>query len=116
MTLIIFLALFACVLPLPQTQNCVGSQCNQNNNFGGFGFIGGFPLGAFGGGATQNCFGSQCNQNNFGKRAAQSPIAPFGTAFPFGAPSMAPFGASFPFSQPSRVAPISYVSNPVWWW
>ena len=41
-------------------QNCLGSQCNQNN-------IGVFPtFGGFGQGNSQNCFGSQCNQNNGG--------------------------------------------------
>merc|ERR1719219_2806916 len=77
-----------------QSQNCVGSQCSQNNlnlspfssgpgvqAFQGFGPFGGFGLGlgghggfggGFGGGLgggfvgqqLQNCVGSQCQQNN----------------------------------------------------
>merc|ERR1712098_478462 len=61
------------------SQNCLGSRCNQNNlgggGFGGFG--GGF--GSFGGfgqnfGHAQNCVGSQCNQNNFGKKKREVPL------------------------------------------
>merc|ERR1711942_435171 len=49
-------------------QNCVGSNCNQNNGFGGRTF--GSPPG-FGsrGVAVQNCVGSNCNSNNvFGRK------------------------------------------------
>merc|ERR1712098_311066 len=55
------------------SQNCLGSRCNQNNlGGGGFGGYGG-GFGGFGGfgqnfGHAQNCVGSQCNQNNFGKK------------------------------------------------
>jgi len=66
------------------SQNCLGSRCNQNNlgggGFGGFrggfgGYGGGF--GGFGGfgqnfGHAQNCVGSQCNQNNFGKKKREA--------------------------------------------
>ena len=46
-----------------QTQNCFGSNCNQNNGVGFFPF--GFPFGRKKREAqTQNCFGSNCNQNN----------------------------------------------------
>jgi len=62
-----------------QNQNCIGSQCQQNNfqvrgPFGG-GFNGFFPFGQFqfggaGGsrkfGSTQNCVGSRCEQSNGG--------------------------------------------------
>merc|ERR1719449_535269 len=54
-------------------QNCAGSNCNQNNGFGGRTF--GSPPG-FGsqGVAVQNCAGSNCNQNNgFGGRTFGSP-------------------------------------------
>merc|ERR1712025_1121989 len=50
-------------------QNCVGSNCNQNNAFGGrtFGSTPGF--GSQGGVAVQNCVGSNCNSNNnFGRK------------------------------------------------
>merc|ERR1712058_193494 len=50
-------------------QNCVGSNCNQNNGFGGrtFGSTPGF--GSRGGVAVQNCVGSNCNSNNvFGRK------------------------------------------------
>merc|ERR1712025_1143674 len=50
-------------------QNCVGSNCNQNNGFGGrnFGLTPGF--GSLGGVAVQNCVGSNCNSNNnFGRK------------------------------------------------
>merc|ERR1712025_935256 len=50
-------------------QNCVGSNCNQNNGFGGrnFGLTPGF--GSLGGVAVQNCIGSNCNSNNnFGRK------------------------------------------------
>merc|ERR1712098_947176 len=49
-------------------QNCVGSNCNQNNGFGGRTF-GSTP--GFGGQgvAVQNCVGSNCNSNNvFGRK------------------------------------------------
>jgi len=67
------------------SQNCLGSRCNQNNlgggGFGGFGgFGGGFGgfggyggLGGFGG-HSQNCAGSQCNQNNFGKKKREAVV------------------------------------------
>ena len=46
-----------------QTQNCFGSNCNQNNGVGFFPF--GFPFGRKKREAqTQNCFESNCNQNN----------------------------------------------------
>merc|ERR1711942_440400 len=50
-------------------QNCIGSNCNQNNGFGGrtFGSTPGF--GSRGGVAVQNCVGSNCNSNNvFGRK------------------------------------------------
>merc|ERR1711942_274784 len=50
-------------------QNCIGSNCNQNNGFGGrtFGSTPGF--GSQGGVAVQNCVGSNCNSNNvFGRK------------------------------------------------
>merc|ERR1711962_981539 len=63
------------------SQNCLGSRCNQNNlgggGFGGFrGGFGGYG-GGFGGfgqnfGHAQNCVGSQCNQNNFGKKKREA--------------------------------------------
>jgi len=48
-------------------QNCVGSNCNQNNAFGGRPFGSGFGSPGFGsqGVAVQNCVGSNCNSNNF---------------------------------------------------
>merc|ERR1712098_830746 len=47
-------------------QNCVGSNCNQNNAFGGRNF-GGPGIGSQGV-AVQNCVGSNCNSNNvFGR-------------------------------------------------
>merc|ERR1719347_930409 len=54
-------------------QNCVGSNCNQNNGFGGrtFGSTPGFGGAGFGsqGVAVQNCVGSNCNSNNvFGRK------------------------------------------------
>merc|ERR1719347_524683 len=54
-------------------QNCVGSNCNQNNGFGGrtFGLTPGFGGAGFGsqGVAVQNCVGSNCNSNNvFGRK------------------------------------------------
>merc|ERR1712098_32334 len=49
-------------------QNCVGSNCNQNNGFGGRTF-GGPGFGSQGGVAVQNCVGSNCNSNNvFGRK------------------------------------------------
>merc|ERR1712112_195252 len=49
-------------------QNCVGSNCNQNNAFGGRTF-GGPGFGSQGGVAVQNCVGSNCNSNNvFGRK------------------------------------------------
>merc|ERR1712098_234779 len=50
-------------------QNCVGSNCNQNNAFGGR-TIGSTPgFGSQGGVAVQNCVGSNCNSNNvFGRK------------------------------------------------
>merc|ERR1719228_576561 len=61
------------------SQNCLGSRCNQNNlGGGGFGgFRGGF--GGYGGfgqnfGHAQNCVGSQCNQNNFGKKKREAVV------------------------------------------
>merc|ERR1712112_813032 len=45
-------------------QNCVGSNCNQNNAFGGRTF-GGSGFGTSRGVAVQNCVGSNCNSNNF---------------------------------------------------
>merc|ERR1711942_515064 len=45
-------------------QNCVGSNCNQNNAFDGRTF-GGPGFGGQGGVAVQNCVGSNCNSNNF---------------------------------------------------
>merc|ERR1712042_358786 len=49
-------------------QNCVGSNCNQNNAFGGRTF-GGPGFGSRGGVAVQNCVGSNCNSNNlFGRK------------------------------------------------
>ena len=75
MTPLIFLALFASVLGLPQKQNCVGSQCNQNNNFGGVGFAGGLP--GFAGGFPGFAGGF-----------------PFGASFPFSQPTpVAPVSA-----------------------
>merc|ERR1719481_1845193 len=48
-------------------QNCVGSNCNQNNAFGGR-TIGGPGFGGQGV-AVQNCVGSNCNSNNlFGRK------------------------------------------------
>merc|ERR1712142_1352133 len=49
-------------------QNCVGSNCNQNNGFGGrtFGSQSGFGSQGV---AVQNCVGSNCNSNNvFGRK------------------------------------------------
>merc|ERR1712098_990176 len=49
-------------------QNCVGSNCNQNNGFGGrtFGSTPGFGSRGV---AVQNCVGSNCNSNNvFGRK------------------------------------------------
>merc|ERR1712142_441951 len=48
-------------------QNCVGSNCNQNNAFGGRPFGSGFGSPGFGsqGVAVQNCVGPNCNSNNF---------------------------------------------------
>jgi len=43
----------------PQSQNCFGSACNQNN-FG--------KKKRDADPQSQNCFGSACNQNNFGKK------------------------------------------------
>ena len=58
-----------------QTQNCFGSNCNQNNGVGFFPF--GFPFGRKKREAqTQNCLGGNCNQNN------GVGFFPFG--FPFG--------------------------------
>merc|ERR1711942_252286 len=49
-------------------QNCVGSNCNQNNAFDGRTF-GGPGFGGQGGVAVQNCVGSNCNSNNlFGRK------------------------------------------------
>merc|ERR1719347_2544148 len=45
--------------------NCVGSNCNQNNAFGGRNFGSGF---GGRGVAVQNCVGSSCNSNNFFSR------------------------------------------------
>merc|ERR1712242_446 len=42
------------------SQNCAGSNCNQNN-FGSQPQFGNFD-------AAQNCVGSNCNQNNFGRK------------------------------------------------
>merc|ERR1711942_396701 len=48
-------------------QNCVGSNCNQNNAFGGRTFGG--PGFGNQGVAVQNCVGSNCNSNNlFGRK------------------------------------------------
>merc|ERR1712029_534967 len=58
-----------------QTQNCFGSNCNQNNGVGFFPF--GFTFGRKKREAqTQNCLGGNCNQNN------GVGFFPFG--FPFG--------------------------------
>merc|ERR1711955_2392 len=50
-------------------QNCVGSNCNQNNAFSGRTFGLGPMIGISGFGsrgvAVQNCVGSNCNSNNF---------------------------------------------------
>jgi len=50
-------------------QNCVGSNCNQNNAFSGRTFGLGPMIGSPGFGsrgvAVQNCVGSNCNSNNF---------------------------------------------------
>merc|ERR1711872_484940 len=47
-------------------QNCVGSNCNQNNGFGGRTFGPGFGSRGV---AVQNCVGSNCNSNNiFGRK------------------------------------------------
>merc|ERR1711872_110718 len=47
-------------------QNCVGSNCNQNNGFGGRTFGPGFDSRGV---AVQNCVGSSCNSNNvFGRK------------------------------------------------
>merc|ERR1719347_2345995 len=49
-------------------QNCIGSNCNQNNGFGGrtFGLAPGFGSRGV---AVQNCVGSNCNSNNaFGRK------------------------------------------------
>merc|ERR1712121_2658 len=47
-------------------QNCVGSNCNQNNDFGGRTFGPGFGSRGV---AVQNCVGSNCNSNNvFGRK------------------------------------------------
>merc|ERR1712000_145458 len=43
----------------PQSQNCFGSACNQNN-FG--------KKKREANAQSQNCFGSACSQNNFGKK------------------------------------------------
>merc|ERR1712098_725782 len=50
--------------------NCVGSNCNQNNAFGGRNFGSGIGGSGFGGRgvAVQNCVGSNCNSNNFFNR------------------------------------------------
>merc|ERR1711942_81645 len=49
-------------------QNCVGSNCNQNNAFDGRTF-GGPGFGGSQGVAVQNCVGSNCNANNlFGRK------------------------------------------------
>ena len=66
-----------------QTQTCIGSQCNQNNQglFSAFGsglFAPAIGLGGFGGGATQNCQGSNCNQNNGGFVAPAVGLGGFG--------------------------------------
>merc|ERR1719187_2557951 len=45
----------------PQSQNCFGSACNQNN-------FGKKKRDADPQPQSQNCFGSACNQNNFGKK------------------------------------------------
>merc|ERR1712240_702565 len=45
-------------------QNCVGSNCNQNNAFSGRTFGLGPMIGSRGV-AVQNCVGSNCNSNNF---------------------------------------------------
>merc|ERR1712098_537700 len=45
-------------------QNCAGSNCNQNNGFGGRTF-GSTPGSGGRGVAVQNCVGSNCNSNNF---------------------------------------------------
>merc|ERR1712098_534422 len=42
--------------------NCIGSNCNSNNAFGGRNFGSGF---GGRGVAVQNCVGSNCNSNNF---------------------------------------------------
>merc|ERR1711872_287096 len=76
---ICFLSLMAALLALSESeaqfgfgggaalQNCVGSNCNQNNGFGGRTFGSGFGRPGFGsqGVAVQNCVGSNCNSNNF---------------------------------------------------
>merc|ERR1711942_254468 len=50
-------------------QNCVGSNCNQNNGFGGRTFGSSPGFGSRGGVAVQNCVGSNCNSNNvFGRK------------------------------------------------
>merc|ERR1711875_75174 len=60
-------------VPVGAQQNCVGSNCNQNNVGGGGFSLGGFPPVSFPTagipvGAQQNCVGSSCNQNNIGKK------------------------------------------------
>merc|ERR1712112_224888 len=60
-------------VPVGAQQNCVGSNCNQNNVGGGGFSLGGFPSVGFPTagipvGAQQNCLGSSCNQNNLGKK------------------------------------------------
>merc|ERR1712112_61171 len=76
---ICFLSMMAALLALSESeaqfgfgggaalQNCVGSNCNQNNAFGGRTFGSGFGRPGFGsqGVAVQNCVGSNCNSNNF---------------------------------------------------
>merc|ERR1711942_398099 len=60
-------------VPVGAQQNCVGSNCNQNNvggggfNLGGFPSVG-LPTAGIPVGAQQNCVGSSCNQNNLGKK------------------------------------------------
>merc|ERR1712142_192954 len=60
-------------VPVGAQQNCVGSNCNQNNVGGGGFRLGGFPSVSFPTAGTpvvtqQNCVGSNCNQNNLGKK------------------------------------------------
>merc|ERR1712193_357619 len=60
------------------TSNCVGSQCNQNNNFGGR------KKRNAQNNAIQNCKNGQCNQNNnFGGNTNQN-FPGSGKGWPFG--------------------------------